>query len=61
MEDWIQAVRDSVKLDDVFPVAAEPTLENAESWEKRIAFLLAEVVPKMIGKTLVKSWPFACT
>jgi hypothetical protein len=48
MEDWIQAVRDSAKLDDVFPVAAEPSLENAELLEKRIAFLLAEIIPGMI-------------
>ena len=48
MEDWIRAVRDSAKLDDVFPVAAEPSLESAELLEKRVAFLLAEIVPGMI-------------
>lgn len=47
MEDWIAAVRDSEKLRDVFPVSAEPTLENAESLERRIAFLLAEIIPRM--------------
>lgn len=47
MEDWIAAVRDSDNLRDVFPVSAEPTLENAESLEKRIAFLLAEIIPRM--------------
>lgn len=47
MEDWIQAVRVSAKLDDVFPVAAEPSLENAVILEKRIAFLLAEIIPGM--------------
>jgi hypothetical protein len=48
MEDWIQAVRNSAKLDDVFPVAAEPSLENAELLEKRIAFLIAETIPGIV-------------
>jgi hypothetical protein len=47
MEDWIAAIRDSTPLDEVFPVAADPIPENAESLEKRIAFLLAEIIPRM--------------
>lgn len=47
MEDWIAAIRDSTPLDKAFPVAAEPTPENAELLERRIAFLLAEIIPRM--------------
>lgn len=47
MEDWIAAIRDSTPLDKAFPVAAEPTSENAESLERRVAFLLAEIIPRM--------------
>lgn len=47
MEDWIAAVRDHSDLRDVYPVAAEPTTENAEMLEKRVAFLLAEIIPCM--------------
>jgi hypothetical protein len=48
MEEWIAAVRDAGELSEVFPVSTEPTPENAESLEKRIAFLLAEMIPRMI-------------
>jgi hypothetical protein len=48
MEDWIAAVRDGTSLHDVFPVAADPTPECALLLEKRIAFLLAEIVPRML-------------
>ena len=50
MEDWIAAIRDSTPLDEAFPVAAEPSPENAESLERRIAFLLAEIIPRMAEK-----------
>jgi hypothetical protein len=48
MEEWIAAVRDTGKLSEVFPVTAESTPENANALEKRIAFLLAEIIPRMI-------------
>lgn len=48
MEDWIAAVRDGTSLQKVFPVAAEPTPENALSLEKRIAFLLEQIIPRML-------------
>jgi hypothetical protein len=51
MEDWIAAIRDSTPLDKAFLVAAEPTSENAESLERRIAFLLAEIIPRMAERT----------
>jgi hypothetical protein len=48
MEDWIAAVRNGTSLQEVFPVAAEPTPENALSLEKRIAFLLEKIIPRML-------------
>jgi hypothetical protein len=48
MEDWIAAVRDGTSLQDVFPVTADPTPESALLLEKRIAFLLAEIIPRML-------------
>ena len=51
MEDWIAAIRDSTPLDKAFPVAAEPTPENAELLERRIAFLLAEIIPRMAKRS----------
>ena len=47
MEEWIAAVRDPTSLDAVFPVSAAPTAENAERLEKRVAFLVAEILPQM--------------
>jgi hypothetical protein len=51
MEEWIAAIRDSTPLDKVFPIAADPASENAESLERRIAFLLAEIIPRMAERT----------
>lgn len=48
MEGWIQAVRSSSTLKAAFPVATEPTPENADLLDRRIAFLLAEVIPRLI-------------
>jgi hypothetical protein len=48
MEEWIAAVRGTGELREVFPVSAEPTPESAELLEKRIAFLLAEMIPRML-------------
>jgi hypothetical protein len=47
MEDWIAAVRDGTSLEDAFPVAADRTPESALVLEKRVAFLLAEIIPRM--------------
>jgi hypothetical protein len=47
MEEWIAAVRDGGDLTKVYPVTAEPTLENAELLEGRVAFLLAQIIPSM--------------
>lgn len=51
MEDWIAAIRDPTPPEKAFPVAAEPTSENADLLERRIAFLLAEIIPRMAERT----------
>ena len=47
MEDWIAAVRDGADLHGIYPVSAEPTRGNADLLERRVAFLLAEIIPRM--------------
>jgi hypothetical protein len=47
MEDWIAAVRDGGDLSGVYPISAEPSRENADLLERRVAFLLAEIIPRM--------------
>lgn len=44
MEDWIRAVRQG-NLRDAFPVLAEPTAENADLLEKRVALLRTQIIP----------------
>jgi hypothetical protein len=45
MEDWVVAVRDARGLDDVFPVEAEASMENASLLEGRLGFLRSDLVP----------------
>ena len=45
MEDWASAVRDGGDLDEVFPVEAAASLENAALLEDRMRFLRSELVP----------------
>jgi hypothetical protein len=45
MSDWAEAVRAGRDLADVFPVAAEATLEHAEMLANRVSFLRARVIP----------------
>jgi hypothetical protein len=45
MDQWIAAVRSDNDLDDVFPVEAEPTQENADALQSRIGFLRNEIIP----------------
>lgn len=47
MEDWIAVVRDNGNLGRVYPVAAAATAENSELQERRVAFLLAEIIPRI--------------
>jgi hypothetical protein len=44
MDDWVAAVKKSGSLKDVYPVDAEPTLENAEMLQERINILRKEVI-----------------
>lgn len=45
MEDWIEAVRSQKSLDDVYPVDAPATQNNAEDLAGRIGFLREQVLP----------------
>lgn len=45
MEDWVAAVRDGGDLDEVFPVEAAASLENAALFEDRMRYLRSEFVP----------------
>lgn len=45
MEGWVEAVRAGGKLDDVFPVEADATEENAEALEERIQIIREDIVP----------------
>jgi hypothetical protein len=46
IEDWTRAVRNGHSLEEVYPVAAEPTLEHASMLSSRIAFIRSEFVPR---------------
>lgn len=45
MEDWVAAVTEQTSLDEVFPVAAAPTAENAELLRRRLSFIEREIIP----------------
>lgn len=45
MEDWVAAVRSTGELDDVFPVEANASTENAALLEERLRFVRSELVP----------------
>lgn len=47
MREWIAAVRKGEPLENVFPVRAAPTRENADQLERRLAFIESEVLPGM--------------
>ncbi|MCO5166131.1 MAG: hypothetical protein M9894_07160 [Planctomycetes bacterium] len=47
MEDWVRAVRTGAPLDDVYPVAAPATPENAAALARRIEHLRAVLVPEL--------------
>jgi hypothetical protein len=44
MSRWVQAVKHELPLDDVIPVAAEPSLEYAEMLAGRLAFIETEMI-----------------
>ncbi|MBX7244151.1 MAG: hypothetical protein K1X53_01555 [Candidatus Sumerlaeaceae bacterium] len=46
MDDWANAVKKGTGIESVFPVAADPTVENAENLLKRVSFLRRVVIPR---------------
>jgi hypothetical protein len=47
MHEWARAVKSEASLDNVFPVDAEPTRENAEQLMSRMSFLRREIIPSL--------------
>lgn len=47
---WVHAVRHGLPLDDVIPVAAEPSLEHAEMLSGRLAFIETEIIEAAGGE-----------
>jgi hypothetical protein len=47
MEDWARAVLEARSLDDVFPVKAKPTPDNAKSLLSRLDFIRTELIPSI--------------
>ena len=44
MSRWVHAVKRGLPLDDLIPVAAEPSLEHAEMLAGRLAFIESEII-----------------
>ncbi len=44
MSRWVRAVKTGASLDQVIPVNAAATLENAESLERRLEFIVREIL-----------------
>jgi len=47
MDDWIAAVANDTDLEEVYPVDAEATEENARELQSRLDFLRTEIIPAM--------------
>lgn len=45
MSDWVAAVRRGGPMDDVYPVAAPATAENADLLARRLDYLKSEIIP----------------
>ena len=45
MEDWVRAVRGDGDLDDVFPIEAVASMENAALLEVRLRLVRSDLVP----------------
>jgi hypothetical protein len=52
MEAWIEAVENGRPTDELIPVNAAPTLQNAEALKSRLAFLEREILVELPGKDL---------
>jgi hypothetical protein len=50
MSRWVHAVEHGQSLDDVIPVAAEPSLEHAEMLAGRLAFIQTEIIDAAEGE-----------
>lgn len=50
MSHWIDAVNQGTPLDDVIPVAVEPTREHARMLASRLAFIENEILAKEAGE-----------
>ncbi len=48
MNDWINAIRNKASTENIFPVDAAPTKENADLLEKRVMFLQSKIIPTML-------------
>jgi hypothetical protein len=45
MEDWIAAVRNNGDFNEVYPVSAPRTAENADALESRLGYLREHIIP----------------
>jgi hypothetical protein len=45
MMEWVEAVEAGESVDELIPVNASPTIENAEQLKGRLQFLRSEVIP----------------
>jgi hypothetical protein len=50
MSRWVHAVRHGLPLDDVIPVAAEPSAEHADMLAGRLAFIETEIIEAAGGE-----------
>jgi hypothetical protein len=47
MDDWVAAVINDTDMEEVYPVEAEATEENARELQSRLDFLRTEIIPAM--------------
>jgi|SRR5689334_4988307 len=50
MSRWVHAVKHGLPLDDVIPVAADPTQEHADMLASRLAFIESEIIEAAGGE-----------
>jgi len=50
MSAWVEAVRKGELVDDLIPVNAAPTKENASALFTRLRFLEREILPGLAGQ-----------
>ena len=47
MDQWVDTVRRSGDVSQVFPVMAQPTIEHADMLNRRLEMLRAEIIPQI--------------